>query len=148
MDLDGVSVLDLYAGSGALGLEAVSRGAARAVLVDSARLAARAAGTNAAALGLPARVIVARAAQAASIRQPEAPFALVFLDPPYETGDTEVETVLNALGEAGNLAPGAIIVLERAAGASPPAPPLGWMWERAKTYGDTVVHIACPDGTR
>ncbi|MDR1428084.1 MAG: 16S rRNA (guanine(966)-N(2))-methyltransferase RsmD [Bifidobacteriaceae bacterium] len=142
IDLNAAAVLDLYAGSGALGLEAASRGAAPVVLVDSARQAARVARANAAALRLPARVALVRAERAAATRQPEAPFDLVLLDPPYETPNEAVAAVLAALGEAGNLAASAVIVLERAAGGPAPAPPPGWVWQDPRNYGDTVVRFA------
>jgi 16S rRNA (guanine966-N2)-methyltransferase len=141
IDLAGTAVLDLYAGSGALGLEAASRGARTVVLVEAARSAARVARANVAALGLPARVAVERAERLAGLRQAEAPFDLVLLDPPYDTPAAPVAGVLRALGESGNLHERAVIVLERRVGAVP-APPGGWTWEAAKTYGDTVVHFA------
>jgi 16S rRNA (guanine966-N2)-methyltransferase len=141
IDLVGAAVLDLYAGSGALGLEAASRGAGPVVLVDSARQAARVARANATALGLDARVALARAEQVAAAPQPEGPFDIVLVDPPYETPAGAVEAVLAALEEAGNLAPGAVIVLEGSAKAEPPAPPAGWEWEAPRMYGDTAVRL-------
>jgi 16S rRNA (guanine966-N2)-methyltransferase len=140
-DLTGAAVLDLYAGSGALGLEAASRGAAPVVLVDSARPAARAARANATALGLDARVAMDQAERFAAQRQPEAPFDVVFADPPYAEPPANIAAVLTALGEAGNLSGRAVIVLETAARAEPPPPPAGWAWARSKRYGDTAVHF-------
>jgi 16S rRNA (guanine966-N2)-methyltransferase len=141
MDLEGARVLDLYAGSGALGLEAASRGATSVVLVDSDRRAARVARANAEALGLPARVVLLAAERVAASLQPEAPFGLVLLDPPYDMPGTHLAEVIEALGMSGNLDPQAVLVLERGAGAAPVPPPLGWSWETAKRYGDTMVQF-------
>jgi 16S rRNA (guanine966-N2)-methyltransferase len=142
LDLVGLAVLDLYAGSGALGLEAASRGARPVVLVDAARSAVRVARANAGALGLEARVALGRAERLAAARQPEAPFGLVFLDPPYAMPDDRIGAVLAALKGSGNLDPRAVIVLERSARSVPPSPPPGWTWKKPRLYGDTGVHFA------
>ncbi|MHA1113450.1 MAG: 16S rRNA (guanine(966)-N(2))-methyltransferase RsmD [Alphaproteobacteria bacterium] len=107
--LDGASVLDAFCGTGALALEALSRGAARAVLIDSNGDALAAARRNIRKLGEDARAILLRR----DARRPgAAPFAadLVFLDPPY--GQGLAETVLAALDADGWIAPGAIVVVE------------------------------------
>ena len=97
--IDDAVVLDLYAGSGALAIEALSRGAARAVLVDPDFAAEVAIRANLAALGFedPARFVRAPVASFLARRSPEAPFDLVFLDPPYDTPSTDVAAVLDAL---------------------------------------------------
>lgn len=107
------TVLDLFAGSGALGLEALSRGAGHAVLVESDREAARIARANAEALGLPA-VVVARSVRAPG--QPTgAPATVVLADPPYDWASGEVAEVLRRLATGGWIAAGALVVVERSA---------------------------------
>ncbi len=138
-----VAVLDLYAGSGALGIESLSRGARSAVLVDRDRLAADACRRNLATtrLGERARVRCSTVATFLAFGPPEeAPFGLVFLDPPYETDAAEVVRVLGALDGPGWLEPGATVVVERRAGARLDVP-VGWLsgWERG--YGDTLVTV-------
>ncbi len=107
----GVRVLDLFAGTGALGLEAVSRGAGSAVLVERDRAGAEVARANATALGLPG-VRVVRASVADHLSGAPQPYGLVLADPPYATGSGEVEALLAALTR-GWLAPDAVVVVER-----------------------------------
>jgi 16S rRNA (guanine966-N2)-methyltransferase len=134
----GARVLDLYAGTGALAIEALSRGAAGAVLVERDREALAAIAANLEATGMgPARVL--RGDVAAVVARPppaEGPFDVVLADPPYELADDEVAVVLGQLGAQGWLAPGAVLAIERPAGAGLPP---GWVstWERC--YGDTLV---------
>jgi 16S rRNA (guanine966-N2)-methyltransferase len=147
------SVLDLYAGSGALAIEALSRGAARAVLVDRDRGAVEACQTNLDQTGLAGRArVVGRAvedfvvAEALTQQVPEAPFDLVLCDPPYDTTDAELAPVLVALAAPGWLSADALVVVERAARPEPMWPQ-GWdaQWERR--YGDTLVTmLAAPNG--
>ena len=152
--IEGVRVLDLYAGSGALGLEAVSRGAASAVLVDRAGGAATALRHNAGLLRHAAptaidvtvlqRAVGSYLARAAlhSDASAGAPggIGLAFLDPPYELSDPAVLHDLAALAPL--LAPGATVVLERSSRSAPPASlPDGLAVERTRTYGDTAVHL-------
>ena len=110
IDLDGVRVLDLYAGSGAVGLEAVSRGAAHALLVDSDPRAAATARDNAAALGLTDRVTVRRDRVERVLRAGPAdgPVSLVFADPPYALPDAEVDAALELLDRHGWRGPDAV----------------------------------------
>jgi 16S rRNA (guanine966-N2)-methyltransferase len=147
----GAAVLDAFAGSGALAIEALSRGAARAVLVDRDPAAADAIRRNLRTTGFGARASVQRRAVGAFLRgapPAEAPFDLVFLDPPYDQADSELAAVLSALGAPGWLAPGALVVLERAEAAGPPPLPADWMvnWQRA--YGDTLVVVATAAAAR
>jgi 16S rRNA (guanine966-N2)-methyltransferase len=136
--LGDAAVLDLYAGSGALAIEALSRGAARAVLVDKDVTAVEAIRRNLAATRLRSSV----SAFLAGPPPPEAPFDLVLLDPPYAATEGEVERALESLAGAGWLAPGATVVVERGTGTPRPALPGSWdiAWERA--YGDTLVIVA------
>lgn len=138
-------VFDLYAGSGALAIEALSRGAARAVLVERDRGAIGAIERNLAATGLAGRARVQPGTVEALLGRrsppPEAPFALVFLDPPYALPTAELEAVVTGLARPGWLSTGAVVVVRRPDVAARPALPAGWAtaWERA--YGDTLVTI-------
>jgi len=146
--LGGSRVLDLYAGTGALGIEALSRGAASVVFVERARASLDALRRNLAALGLGESVrIVARdvAAAVADLGRAGELFDLVLLDPPYETG--EDERTLRAVMAARILAPGALLVVERSRRhALPPISGLALQDERR--YGDTIVSrlAAADDG--
>lgn len=129
-------VLDLYAGSGALGLEALSRGAAGATFVESDGRAAALIRSNAADLGLTGQVLRGKVTGVLA-DPPAAPFDLVLADPPY--GCTELGTVLRLL-TAGWLAPGAVLVVEVAARDGDPPWPPGITPGRTRRYGDTAVH--------
>jgi 16S rRNA (guanine966-N2)-methyltransferase len=139
--LDGAAVLDLYAGSGAVGLEALSRGAGDVLLVESAALAARAIRQNIAAVGLPGARLVAGRAERVLATGPGAarPRDLAFADPPYATGAVEIDRVLAALLRRGWLAPGALVVVERPARAGPLAWPAGYQAVQSRRYGDAVL---------
>jgi 16S rRNA (guanine966-N2)-methyltransferase len=148
--LGDASVLDLYAGSGALAIEALSRGAARAVLVDKDVTAVETIRRNLAATRLRDHARVRRSSVAsflAGAPPPEAPFDLVLLDPPYAATGGEVERALGSLAAPGWLARAATVVVERGTGSPPPALPGTWdiAWERA--YGDTLVIVAVTDPT-
>jgi 16S rRNA (guanine966-N2)-methyltransferase len=142
--LSGLSVLDLFAGSGALGLEALSRGADKVLLVEADRRVTRLIAQNIATVGLPgARVAADRAERAAAAAPPpEAPFDLVLLDPPYAVPDAEVVTILTALGDGGWLAEDAVVVLERSARDADFPWPQGYEPTRAKTYGEARMNFA------
>jgi 16S rRNA (guanine966-N2)-methyltransferase len=134
-------VLDLYAGTGALGLEALSRGGARAVLVERDRRALEAIGTNVGHTGFSDRARVVRSDVAAFLAVPpptEAPFDLVFADPPYDDATAAIEALLEHLGAPGWLSPGATVSVERPVG-SPVFLPKSFRtgWER--TFGDTLI---------
>lgn len=142
----GARVLDLYAGTGALGIEALSRGAASAVFVESARPALAALRENLRSLDLASvtRVVgepVGRAvARLAAEAGASPPFDLVFADPPYD----DVDAALDALeGLLPVLAPDARIVLEHAT-RRPPRAPAALAPGRARTYGDTTLLFLAP----
>lgn len=140
--LSGARVLDLYAGSGALAIEALSRGASLAVLVERDPEARRSIASNLEATGLAdrARVMTGDVARVvAGAPPPGGPFDLVLCDPPYELADDDLESVLGHLASGGWLAPGATVVVERAGSADAPRWPPGWRstWERR--YGDTLL---------
>ena len=141
--LDGARVLDLYAGSGALGIEAVSRGAAHATLVEHARVAADVCRRNVRSLGLTDRVaVVAERAERFAGRPAVAPWDLVLVDPPYDVSDEDLAQVLS--GVAGSLDPDAVVVVERAARGAEPAWPPGVERFDVRAYGDTRVWFAEP----
>lgn len=132
-ELEGVRCLDLFAGSGALGFEAGSRGAAEVVLVEASREVAAALGANARALDPDCvRVVHARAARYLN-RDPE-PFDLVFIDPPFQQPQLAADTLRRLT--RGWLADGARVYLEIAAHGQRPAIPPGWRLAREATGGD------------
>jgi 16S rRNA (guanine966-N2)-methyltransferase len=147
LDFDGLVVLDLFAGSGALGLEALSRGAASALFVESDQRAAGVIAANITALGLSGTTV--RRGTVASVLASAEPSAadLVFADPPYEVGNGEVESMLAVLIERGWVADGALAVVERPATAAALTWPAGWEPLRARRYGDTVVEFGERTGT-
>lgn len=141
--LGGGAVLDLFAGSGALGLEALSRGASRAVLVERDRDAQKAIATNVAALGVGDRVTVvgADALHAGLARaKTMGPFTLLFVDPPYRIDQAAVGRALESLGSSGAVAEGAAVVWEHGSGGAVPEP-AGFAQERTYRYGDTAVTL-------
>lgn len=142
MDLDGARVLDLYAGSGALALEALSRGARTALLVETNRRAAAVIRGNIADLGLSgAQVRIGAVAQVlASGGAGE--FDLVFSDPPYDLPTSAVVADLTALAETGWLAPEALVVVERSDRSEELTWPAGFLVRRARRYGETRIEMA------
>lgn len=140
--VDGATVLDLYAGSGALGLEAASRGAADVVLVEKAKPAADVCRRNADAVTRSARDrrprirVVVRAATS-FLESAVGPFDLVFIDPPYELGESALARDLELL--APMLAPDATIVVERSSRSPEPRWPAGIEPERRRDYGETTL---------
>lgn len=141
--LAGLRVLDLYAGSGALGLEAVSRGAAHALLVESDPGAVRAIRSNAAAVGLPGVEVCALPVHRALAREPSAPYDLVLADPPYDLAGDTLTAALSRL-VCGWLAPDALVVVERPARAPALAWPEGLTGERERRYGETMLWYGRP----
>ena len=139
--LVGARVLDLFAGSGALAVEALSRGAAAAVLVESDARAAKAAAANVEALGLGAVARVRVMTAEAFCARPQDPFDLVLLDPPYATTLPDLYALLGRLRAGGGLPAGALVVVERER-RDPhlDAPPPGFLVpDRSRTYGDTTL---------
>ena len=135
--VEGAHVLDLFAGSGALGIEALSRGAAHATFVDAGKPALAAIRGNLRELGLEGRAaVLAMDAVLAARRPPAAPWGVVFVDPPYAS-DLAARAVL-AL-PPGSLAPGARVVIEHDRRGTPPDA-LGSLIRRdQRRYGDTMV---------
>lgn len=141
LDFEGLAVLDLYAGSGALGLEALSRGAASALFVESDQRAAALIAANITAVGLPG-AMVRKGLAATVLAASGTPMDLVFADPPYEVSTADVERVLVALTENGWVATGCVAVIERPASAPVLAWPAGWESLRDRRYGDTRLEMA------
>lgn len=140
-DLEGVWVLDLYAGSGALGLEAISRGAAGATFVDSGRRAVTTIAANIKACGVSSITTVhTRSVSAYLAGAPERRFGLVFSDPPYDLAADRVAEDLSLL--TARLADDALVVLERSTRSPADAWPSEYEVVVDKSYGDTRVEIA------
>lgn len=136
-DLDGARVIDLFAGTGALGLEALSRGAGYCLFVEEAAEARALIRANVEAMGLTGVTkIYRRDATSLGPAQTHQPFGLAFLDPPYAQG--LAERALAALRDGGWLTPGAVAVVEERASVALDAPD-GFTGLDRRTYGDTQV---------
>ncbi|WP_228976884.1 16S rRNA (guanine(966)-N(2))-methyltransferase RsmD [Streptomyces sp. DH12] len=135
--LDGIRVADLYAGSGAVGLEALSRGASHVLLVEADARAARTVRENVRALGLPgAEVRTGRAEQATAGPAPAEPYDAVFLDPPYAVPDDDLREILLTLRAQGWLAQDALVTVERSTRGGEFGWPEGFEPLRARRYGE------------
>jgi 16S rRNA (guanine966-N2)-methyltransferase len=144
LGVDGAHVLDLYAGSGALGLEAASRGASRVVLVESDRTAAQVCRRNAVGTGLADRVeVVADRVERRLGQLADDGFDLVLLDPPYALTDGELLGVLGELVRV--VRPGGSVVVERSARSHGPRWPPGLEPDGDRRYGETHVWFARRD---
>jgi 16S rRNA (guanine966-N2)-methyltransferase len=133
---DGLHVLDLYSGSGAIGLEALSRGAERVVLVESDRKAAEVIAANIKAVGLPGATLLTRPVEKVAVgNDPGSPIDLVFADPPYKLETEQLQDVLTALAANGWLADDAVVVVERAK-REPWDWPEGFAALRDRKYGE------------
>ncbi len=139
--LAGDAVLDLYAGSGAVGLEALSRGATDVLLVEADNRAARVISANIDTVGLAGARLVPEKVQRVLDRGPGGarPRDFVFADPPYAMPDAELAGMLTALAEQGWLAQGALIVVERSSRSGPLAWPAGYESERTRQYGEATL---------
>ena len=139
--IEGMRVLDLYSGSGALGLEAASRGAAHVTLVDRTIQTSK---QNAAMILLQspkaARPVIESTGQPvqAFLNSARTFWDLVFLDPPYDLGLPELTHNLESL--VPRLSPEAVVVIERSSRTPPPEWPEGLEFERRKDYGDTALY--------
>lgn len=141
--LQGTRVLDLYAGSGAIGLEALSRGAGHALLVEADRKAAATIRANTKSLRMPARIVADRVERVLGQR-PDEPYDLVVADPPYTMGEERLTEVLGALVDRRWLTPDAVVVLERSKRSPEPVWPDGLVRDRSRTYGEAVLWYARP----
>ncbi|MAO79871.1 16S rRNA (guanine(966)-N(2))-methyltransferase RsmD [uncultured Nocardioides sp.] len=140
--LSGLRVLDLYAGSGALGLEACSRGADHALLVERDRRTAAVITANARTLGLPGARVVAASVGTVLASAPDRPYDLVLADPPYPLPAEEVDADLEALVAHGWLAGDALVVVERGRRSPEPSWPVGFTAQRRRKYGETTLWSA------
>lgn len=143
--LSGLRFLDLYAGSGAVGLEAWSRGAGVVTMVEQDRRTASMISANARELGFNRADVVTAPVSGMLARTPSAPYDVVFLDPPYAHPDEDVAADLAALRDQDWLVPGAMVAVERGSRGAEPAWPEGFSDSREKKYGETVlwyVHAA------
>ena len=137
----GAAVLDLFAGTGAVGIEALSRGADRAVFVDSSPAAVRAVRDNLERTKLAERAMVLRAKASRALRSDLGTFELVVLDPPYAMGGQELESLLGDLAGRAAVAAGGLVVLTRETKSSIPVIPVDWRSYRRLSYGDAVVLV-------
>jgi 16S rRNA (guanine966-N2)-methyltransferase len=139
VDLDGARVLDLFAGTGAVGLEALSRGAAEVEFVESDRGACEVLRRNIASVGMNGATL--HRSQVTSYlvgRAPDQPFDLAFLDPPYAYSGEHLATLLGSL-VAGWLAPGAVVVVERSARSPEPRWPTQVTLLKQRRYGEGML---------
>jgi len=140
LGLSGARVLDLYAGSGAVGLEALSRGAAHAQLVEQDPRALKAIRANVAALGVSGVTISATRVMALlSAGNQNPPYDLVFADPPYSAEEKDLTAMLEALAGGGWLADDAVVVVERSSRSPEPGWVEGVTGERGRRYGETTL---------
>lgn len=140
----GACVLDLYAGTGALGIEALSRGAERAVFVERDRSAVRTIRENLARTDLEDRAEVVTADAVGFVTRDdiaEPPFDLVLADPPYDSPPDQVRRTLAGLASVGLAKHGWAVVLTRRTGSSMPVIPVDWLVARRLEYGDTLVLV-------
>lgn len=139
--VDGAKVLDLYAGTGAMGIEALSRGASNATFVERSRPAIAALERNLEKTHLASRAGVVASETSAFLRRgsSEAPFDLVLLDPPYDLGSPELDEVLALLASGWLAQEPWTVVLTRGKKSSTPVIPLHWVVSRQLGYGDSLV---------
>jgi 16S rRNA (guanine966-N2)-methyltransferase len=137
--LSGLRFLDLYAGSGAVGLEARSRGAGVVTLVEHDRRTAALIRDNAKTLGFGDVDVIATSVDRALAHEPRAPYDVVFADPPYALTIDELRTALVSLRDHGWVDPGALVVIERGSRDADPDWPEGFAEDRSKKYGETTL---------
>ncbi|MDY0087893.1 MAG: 16S rRNA (guanine(966)-N(2))-methyltransferase RsmD [Coriobacteriia bacterium] len=143
--IDEACVLDLFAGSGALGAEALSRGASRATFYERDRRAYVTLQENLEALGLEDRATAIHSDPLTRLRSappPGGPFSLLFLDPPYRIVKSEVTRAIMRLADAGALSPGAMVIWEHASADEPAWPAASFEGLGSRRYGDTTVSMA------
>ena len=138
--LAGTRVLDLYAGSGAVGLEALSRGAEHVLLVESGARATAVIRQNIEALGLPGATLIPDRVDRVLAHSPpgDERYDVAFADPPYAMADAEISRVLSLLADEGWLARDALVIVERATRSGPVRWPDGFVPDRARKYGEAT----------
>lgn len=140
--LEGLRFLDLYAGTGAVGLEAWSRGAGVVSFVESDRKAAAVISANAESIGLHRPRVHAASVSRVLSTSPGAAFDVVFADPPYDLAAADVDVMLAGLLTGSWLTPGAVVVVERSVRAPQPQWPAGLEHLGTKKYGETALYTA------
>ncbi|MFD2421265.1 16S rRNA (guanine(966)-N(2))-methyltransferase RsmD [Amycolatopsis pigmentata] len=141
-ELRDARVLDLYAGSGALGLEALSRGASEALFIENDRKAVEILRANVAEIGLGGWIRSGTVEVVLAQEVPAAPFDVVFADPPYVFDNSRIAGMLTALAEGSWIVEDGLVVLERARRAGEPEYPPGFEHLREMRHGDTAVYWA------
>lgn len=141
-NLTELSVLDLYAGSGALGLEALSRGAASVLFVESDHRAAVVLARNIETLGLTGATLRRGSVAAVLAAGTAGPVDIVLADPPYDVDVKEVDAVIAALTTYGWAVAGTVVVMERASSSPLLSWPTGWYPWQQRVYGDTRLELA------
>ena len=134
-------VLDLFAGTGAMGIEALSRGAGSAVFVDSAPAAVKTIGENLRRTRLSGKGDVRRMDALRALRQTPGQFDLVLLDPPYKLANGDVDALFAELRSSGVVAAGGRVVLTRARESYIPVIPVDWHLTKQLSYGDSLVLV-------
>ena len=134
-------VLDLFAGTGAMGIEALSRGAAYALFVDSAPAAVKTIGENLRRTRLSAKGDVRRMDAFRAGRQNLGQFDLVLVDPPYKLAGDDVDALISDLRSSGVVAAGGRVVITRARGTYMPVIPVDWHLTKQLSYGDSLVFV-------
>jgi 16S rRNA (guanine966-N2)-methyltransferase len=147
IDFAGMAVLDLYAGSGALGLEALSRGATSAVFVETDHRAAAVIAKNIATLGAQAAAVRRGPVAAVLAGGADRSVDLVFADPPYDVPAADIEEMLIALVGGGWVRAGTVVVVERGASGPEVVWPDGWEPWPSRRYGDTRIELASQAST-
>jgi 16S rRNA (guanine966-N2)-methyltransferase len=139
--VEGARVLDLFAGTGAMGIEALSRGAVHALFVDSSPGAAKVIQENLRRTRLASKGTVRREDVRKALRQKLGQFDLILADPPYRLPPTELDAVMAELAGQGVVAGGGRVALTREKGSYTPVIPLHWPEVKRLSYGDSVVLV-------
>ena len=142
--VEGARVLDLFAGSGSLGLEALSRGAREAVFVDRGREPIRIIQDNLDRLEMSARGKLIRAEVLDYLRKAcgkEPPFDLIFIDPPFRIDLKYRQEMLKLIAEGGLSAPSAVVIIEAPLRSEPPRSPEGLRFAERRKYGEAAVDV-------
>ena len=139
--VQGARVIDLFAGTGATGIEALSRGASNALFVDSSPAAVATIRDNLLRAKLAGSATVRRADAVRALREERGEFDLVILDPPYRLPEASVDALLNEIADRRLLAPGGQVLLTRHSRSYTPVIPLNWRIERQLSYGDAVILV-------
>ena len=147
LTLAGLAFCDLYAGSGAIGLEAASRGANPVLIVEADRRIASLAVRNARELGLSAKVQVARVESLIAGTAPH-PFDIVFADPPYDTDSAYLNNLLTLVVLGGWVTAPGLVIVERSRRSARLSWPVGFARTWQRTYGETVVEFGAVDSLR